>query len=232
MLFRPPPEHDYDLKFRLFSIPVRIHPGFWLVSGILGLSVMRPSRKLDNLFIFAAWVLAVLVAILVHELGHAGMGRLFGSRRVHIVLHAMGGLAIGADGRNRRERVLVILGGPVAGILLGVVALGVFLGAAFVLPERALLLVGEFFGAVAWVGLGWGLINLLPIHPLDGGQVCLEIVEARRPFAGRALAYKISMITAIVVAALFASRGYWFATFLFGYLAYQNYRNLSGPTYR
>ena len=75
-----PNRTPYDLNFRLFGFPVRIHPLFWLGAVLLG------GWTFDLGLEYAAiWVAVVFVSILVHELGHAIAFRTFGVDS-HIVL--------------------------------------------------------------------------------------------------------------------------------------------------
>lgn len=110
MLFSDASPTPYDLRFELFGFPVRIHPGFWLISVILGMNL--PPRLLP------AWVAAVVVSILVHELGHAVLQRRFGGRP-WIVLYTFGGYsATNTVDRVWWKNVLIALAGPFAGFAL------------------------------------------------------------------------------------------------------------------
>ena len=88
MLFEPE-RTQFDLNWRMFGIPVRVHPWFWLMGVILGWSAVE--RGVQYLVL---WIVCVFVSILVHEFGHVFMGLVFGSRG-HIVLYSFGGLAVG-----------------------------------------------------------------------------------------------------------------------------------------
>ena len=98
-MFAEPARTPYDLNFRLFGFPVRIHPLFWLGAALLGASTLDAG-----LHFLLIWIARGLVSILVHELGHAVAFR--GSvRDSHIVLWMFGGLAVpysGVTGRWRR----------------------------------------------------------------------------------------------------------------------------------
>ncbi|HSO11633.1 MAG TPA: hypothetical protein VLT51_04610, partial [Anaerolineales bacterium] len=85
LLTQTPPPTQYDLRFSIAGIPVRVHPLFWLIALLLGSS--------GALVEIPIWILVVFVSILVHELGHALAFRRYGIQS-HIVLHAMGGLTI------------------------------------------------------------------------------------------------------------------------------------------
>jgi hypothetical protein len=93
-------------SFRLGPIPVRIEFPFFLVAVLLGLNTHK------DVMLLVAWVVVVFVSILVHELGHAIVGRAFGSE-TSIVLHGMGGLTFRGGGRysSATEDILVSLAG-------------------------------------------------------------------------------------------------------------------------
>ncbi len=79
-----------------------------------------------------------------------------------------------------------------------------------------------------FVNIWWAVLNLLPVWPLDGGQITREIVY--KFGGGLANAAAISLVTAIVIAVWFYSRGQIFAALLFASLAVTNYQmmNASG----
>ena len=76
----------FDLRWRLFGIAFRVHPSFWLFSVLFGYMFLRGAppgtRHADHLvFYLALWVACTFVSILIHELGHVVMGRLFGGKK-------------------------------------------------------------------------------------------------------------------------------------------------------
>jgi hypothetical protein len=99
-----PARTQFDLNFNLFGIHVRVHPMFWLVTAILGWDFQDPQGGMKYV---ALWVVVVFISILIHEMGHVLMGRIFGSDG-HIVLYGFGGLAIGSSDLTKRwQRNLV-----------------------------------------------------------------------------------------------------------------------------
>ncbi|MCI0639146.1 MAG: site-2 protease family protein [Gemmataceae bacterium] len=214
------PPTRFDVCFRLGDIPVRIHPFFWLTTALLGLH--NRGSGVDQMIHLLIWVAIVFVSILVHELGHVLMGRWFGVRG-HIVLTGFCGLAIGsADLRRRWQRNLVSLAGPAAGFLLAALAIGVFW---LIYPSWTLAILGLLFGIIVipsgpdifnvppeyvfssmfylmWINIFWGLVNLLPIWPLDGGQISRETCEHYRGRDGLRLALIISLAVAAGLALL------------------------------
>ena len=232
MILQEPEETPYDWRWSIFKIPVRVHPFFWLIVILLGFNAMQSGAGAKNLAIIFAWILAVFISIMVHELGHALTGIHYGSRRVSIVLHGFGGLAIGATGRNRKQRMLVVAMGPAAGLILYGLVYALFLGLlAWIEHDGPAWLTNEFlayfFSFMLWINLWWSLLNLLPIYPLDGGQLCFEFLSAKRPRDGVQLTFKIGMAVGILAALYFLSVQMLFAGFLFGYLAYINYQYMN-----
>ena len=77
-----------------------------------------------------------------------------------------------------------------------------------------------FVRSMVWVNLWWGLINLLPVLPLDGGQITELFVRPQRRM------YLISTVTGAVMAGvgLLFMGSIWVGV-MFGYLAYQSYKN-------
>jgi Zn-dependent protease len=238
-VFAEPERTHYDLNFRFLAFPVRVHPYFWLVTLLFGANVLEAGLYLY----FLIWVGVLFLSLMVHELGHALAFRWFGVDS-HIVLHAFGGLAIPWSPVHARwRRIVVALAGPVAGFLLyGLVYLSDYESqwAGRSLPLAYL------YHSLIFINLYWGLVNLLPVWPLDGGQVCDEICTHFSPRRGRQIALQIS----IAVAAAFCiysiacvvevkegedwfkdlphwvPRGSVWSAILFGMLAAQSYQVL------
>jgi Zn-dependent protease len=202
-------ETPYDLRWRMFGTPVRVQPWFWLMSVILGYDAWIRA----GVGFVLAWVACVFVSILLHEFGHIWMGRLFGSHG-HIVLFSFGGLAIGSNQLSRRwQRILVLLAGPgIQLVLFGVLVTIYWARYLQIDPDAprgrrdAVQLILEM---LLEINLFWPILNLLPIWPLDGGQVTREVCQAIMPSRGTTFSLGISMVVSGVLAAhiLMASQG-------------------------
>ena len=245
MLFFEPPRTRYDLSFNIGDIPVRVSPLFWLISILFGLS-------LGSLTGIIIWVFVVFISILIHELGHSIAMRFYGVGS-YIVLHAMGGLAIPTGGgwRNRsslhsQQQIVISLAGPFAGFLFAILTLALVfaLGGSISLgwllwiipiPSASLpfggIILNTLISLILWVNVYWGLINLLPVYPLDGGQVSRHIFAQVDPWDGVRKSLWLSVITGAIVAigGLFFWRNTYLA-FLFGILAFQSYQMLRGQS--
>jgi stage IV sporulation protein FB len=200
-----PNETRYDLRWRMLGTQVRVHPLFWLMSLILGFDAYI-GAGVPYLFL---WVACVFVSVLLHEFGHVLVGRLFGSDGF-IVLYSFGGVAIGSNELDRRwQRVLVLLAGPCIQLALYALLRFTLPYYFFRIPPHLLKPVLLANLMLMNINLYWALLNLLPIWPLDGGQICREVFQAGMPGRGTAVSLGISMVVSglLAVHELMASKG-------------------------
>lgn len=109
-----------------------------------------------------AYVAAILLVIIIHEMGHFLFMRLFNYKNVKIFIVPL----LGAFTSGKKQQVsqwqlcLIILGGPVPGILLGSLLFWLNLDWK---NESVQMLANTF--------LILNLLNSLPVYPLDGGRL-------------------------------------------------------------
>ena len=205
------------IRFQIFGFPVGVHWAFWLITALLGGAANASSP--EGLKVVLIWVAVAFFSILWHELGHAFVMRHFGDRRVAILLHGDRKLAMGNSFRTRTEQILISLAGPAAGLALGLTVMAV----ATSFPPNNLY-VAVTVRDILWINIGWSLVNLLPIIPLDGGRVS-EAVLANK---GR-LPLMISLVCAVAVAVFgFTMAGSIFIGLMFAAMAVDNWRALNG----
>jgi Zn-dependent protease len=231
-----PGQTNFDLHFRLFGTPVRVHPFFWLFTAILGWDAIdRP----DGLILLFIWVVTCFLSVLLHEFGHVWAGKLFGSRDSYIVLYSFGGLAVGSrEVSHRWQRIIVSLAGPgIQLALYGLLRLWLWSVSPETLarvPDRALIMLLMLLT----INLIWPLFNLVPVWPLDGGMVTRDVCTAASPRNGLqfSLGLSIGVAAFIAIHALIArSRPDFqipylptdpYVAILFGLLAYQSWQLL------
>ena len=243
-----PPASQYDLRFHLFGIPVRVHPFFWVVIALLGFG---GGEDPINLLI---WVGCAFVSILIHELGHAAVALSHGWRP-WITLYGFGGLTSYQPTRHdARREILISAAGPAAGFLfIAFVMVAVHasghsvqlfpdlqdLQKIILFPPWASFspFASDNFNTLIWylwqINILWGLLNLLPIYPLDGGQIMRELCLITNRNRGIELSLGISVFvsTAVAIASIMLL-GRLFLAIMFGYLAYMSYTALQRYTGR
>lgn len=205
MSFLQPTPTALDLRFRLLGTPVRIHPTFWLVGALLGYMIIPRGRLgWESILVYIACFLA---AVLVHEMGHALMARAF-RERLQIVLFGMGGMAGGISERlGGWQRIVIALGGPAAGFTFFFVTrdTGAWLERYLTDNPQALGVQAKMNLRYAitylwFMNLFWNAMNLLPVYPLDGGQVVREICLGVAPSRGVQISLGLSFLFAAGVA--------------------------------
>ena len=165
------------VQFRLFGIPVGIHWMFPLLMAFLG-GATRATTPEDWRYVLL-FMLAGLISILVHELGHALTGLKLGAPGVVISLHGFGGAAHFPGGRfSRRDSIIVTAAGPAASIALALVFLLLGRSTTHVAVSSPVLL--DFVSTMVFINLFWSVINLCPVLPLDGGQIVRDLLGPAR----------------------------------------------------
>ena len=203
--------------FRVAGIPVRIEPIFWIVTVFF-------AFNLSDARLIIIWVGVVLVSLLVHELGHALALKVFGHPS-SIVLHGFGGVTLSNRRLSRGRSIVVSLAGPFAAIaFLGLPAYAVResdYGAELWIDY---VTSGNGFGLwpvvlfATYVNIWWSIANLLPIRPLDGGNVMTELIGIDR---ARILSIAVGA-GAAVWAYFYAEPGFRYAAFFAAFLAFIN----------
>jgi stage IV sporulation protein FB len=206
--------------FRLFGIPVRVEPVFFVIAVLFGASAAQDVDGGINVTILSAWVVVTFVSILVHELGHALTLKVFGQPS-EIVLQGLGGVTISHRRLARGRSVAVSLAGSFTALLLLWLPAAMLKGGDWYWDQSLWVRAAVYFTAFA--NLWWSVANLLPIRPLDGGNVVTELFGA--PSARR-----ISLVAA-------AGGGIWafqndqqFAGIFALMLAFQSWQEISAES--
>ncbi|MBK1833079.1 site-2 protease family protein [Roseibacillus ishigakijimensis] len=205
------------VRFRLFGIPVTVLPWFWITLAIIGSGTIHSGEDLFKLVLF---VLAGFISVLVHELGHALTIRKFGAP-TEIVLQAFGGFATYPRNRfNRKQDFLVTAAGPAIQIALGLlIGLLAYQGG---LPNSMGL---YFLQMLAIISIVWAVFNLLPIFPLDGGQMLKALLGPKC----QKVTYGIGLAIAVGAGLLGLMGGLILVTLFMALFAYQNFQLLRNP---
>lgn len=203
------------LRFRLFNMPVTVRGSFLLIALFIGFAGARDFSSSRDITRAVAWVSVIFVSILVHELGHAFTARMFGSQ-VAIELNGLGGLTrwTAPDGElTPGRRALVAAAGSATGLLFGGL---VWLVAAQFGPYQPLT--AFVLEMLVYVNVFWGLLNWLPIRPLDGGHLLESFLDRFIPHRADLIARIVFTGTAAAAVAFAIWQDRLFIAVLAGWL--------------
>ena len=200
---------------RLFGIDVRIHFSWFVIFGLILLTLsgqylpeLRPDWSDEKTLIVAAvTALLFFTSILAHELAHSLVARRFGMTVSSITLFLFGGVSnLAKEPPTPKAEFLMAAAGPFTSFVIG----GVGIGLAFLVQERlafspTLDPVGVVASYLGLINVTLGVFNLIPGFPLDGGRVLRSIVWAIR--GDRAAATTVAARGGQVVAALLFGYG-------------------------
>ena len=158
--------------FKFSGIQVYLHFSWFLIAAY------EFSRRL-GVYSSPIWsaleYIALFAIVLLHEFGHALACRQTGGIADRIVLWPLGGIAFVSPPRRPGAMLWSIAAGPLVNVLLlpilSVAIVLVPLGSEVAPTDLAL-----FLWHVWWINLGLLIFNILPIYPLDGGQILRSLL--------------------------------------------------------
>ena len=159
--------------FRLAGIDVYLHWSWFLIAYY---EISHRTGKYSSLTWNVLEYLSLFLIVLLHEFGHSLACRQVGGRADHIVLWPLGGVAYVQPPARPGATLWSIAAGPLVNVILVPVLLllGILVqmvGLAETAPNVLRLL------EVIWyINLGILIFNLLPIYPLDGGQILQSLL--------------------------------------------------------
>lgn len=161
---------------------------FFIVQGFFGLPAAWGALAYVGLF----------GIVLLHEYGHALACRSVGGRASTIVMWPLGGIAF-VDPPPRPGAVLwSVAAGPLVNVVLFPVLLGLVLAVGMDLehPTQATNFQQLIF-SMFMINTGLLVFNLMPIYPLDGGQILQALLWF---FIGRAKSLRVVSIIGLIAA--------------------------------
>ena len=159
--------------FRFAGIDVFLHWSWFLVAIF---EINARSGRYSSVAWNAIEYLALFAIVLLHEYGHALACRQVGGTADHIVLWPLGGVAYVDPPPRPGATLWSIAAGPLVNVvLLALVSIagitGRNLGLWAAMPDLHALL-----RALWYINFGLLIFNLLPIYPLDGGQILRSLL--------------------------------------------------------
>jgi Zn-dependent protease len=210
------------ISFRLLGFPVTIGWSMLVILGLLVIQSAGDGSDPQRLVAGIAFGVVILVSVLVHEMGHALAGRLLDLAPRGILLHGFGGLTQYGRAPGPKAGIIAAFAGPLAGFGLGVLAYCVLM-TGLLRPEDTLHRTLE---DMVWVNMVWGMFNLLPMLPLDGGHVVLHGLRmATTPHRAVRATRALSVLIALTVAVVAYQAGWVIAAIFAAFIVMQNLRS-------
>ncbi|HYH08195.1 MAG TPA: M50 family metallopeptidase [Thermoanaerobaculia bacterium] len=201
--------------------PIDIDFSFFILIGLF--VALNYDQRLGIQYALI-WIPILFLSVLIHELAHAGAIAGLGFGASHIVLGGMGGVTINQRRAKAWQDFIISVAGPASSFLL-----------AFLCRQLENTQIGQtdrmlqvLFPLMVSANIFWGLFNLVPVPPLDGGHATREFF---RMFLSERTAFVISIWIAIIVGAgvvvlAFMARWFFLALYIawFVYLAFQQWQ--------
>jgi Zn-dependent protease len=189
---------------RIAGVDVLIRPSLLLMGAVL-IAVFAPrfdDRSQGNSYVLAAaFVVALYVSVLIHELAHVAVARHFRMRVHSVTLHLLGGeTLIEGESRTPWQELATSIAGPIASLAIGFIGLR----AESLTSGTA----SDVLYSIAYVNILVAVFNMLPGLPLDGGRVFRAIIwqVTGREETGIRIAAWVGRLAAIALVAFALTR--------------------------
>ena len=221
----------------LGPIPLYVHWSF-LFLVLMAFNFQAPSNA--DALTSSMLILAVLLAgIVLHELGHGMAAKVQGAMGVTITLWGFGGLCSSVRDPLPRRELIILAAGPAVSAALwwgSYLALHL-LGKShpdLIVNANGLTLLGEFLVRSQDINRMLFIFNILPIFPLDGGQMTYYL--ALMATGKQRAAASFSLALACAGAFLYIwyetngfahiGSGFMYTLFIIGWLLFNAFRSL------
>lgn len=187
---------------RIRGVEIRFH--FSMVFSVLLAYFIFHPTNLRTTLLAASWLIGLMLCIFLHELGHAIAARLVNVEVKSIVLWLLGGLTnLAYKPEKPSHNLVVAAAGPLVNMALGFlfvmgyIVLYLFVPrnldpSIFIWVQTAL----ELCLSLAFLNVILVAFNLLPIYPLDGGNIMHALLDG---MFGRSNADWITMLVSIPI---------------------------------
>lgn len=199
-----------NLTFKLFSflkVPVKLNLLFLILFAIMPLS----------------YAISVFIAVMIHEMAHAFIAHKKGYNVYGIEIGLFSGAAYMDSNIHPSDSIPITAAGPISNLILFLISYPL----VNIIDQPYLL-------HFAHVNLFLFIFNVLPIYPMDGGQIIRDFlmtkgkklfgIDRRKGFTISAI---ISLVTSILLLGFSVLNGYLFMAIFAGYFGYISLKNLN-----
>jgi Zn-dependent protease len=196
---------------RLGGVPIVLAPSWFIVAAVVTavfgpvVAEQAPEIGAWSYAVAAAFAVLLYASVLVHELGHVAVARMYGMPVRRVTLHLLGGVSeLEGEMTTPGREFLVAVAGPVLSLVLGAVG---WIALVSLDPSGA---AGILLFQLTAANLLVGVFNLLPGLPLDGGRLVKAAVwraTGRPSTATRAAAWAGRGVAVVAFALPFVLNG-------------------------
>lgn len=193
---------------KYYGTEVQLHWTFFLLVVWVVLSEVLSGASIDRVLFNLQFILAVMICVLLHEVGHLLTAKKFGIKTTKMVLLPVGGIStVEKSTQSPKEELLITLSGPLVNIIIAIILF-------FTIPVSDYISydLGQYFTALNdfsvrtflfflfIVNVALAVFNMIPAFPLDGGRILRAVLDIKlsRVKATR-VATMISHVIAIVL---------------------------------
>ena len=214
--------------FRAFNIDVYVHWSWFIFAAF-----MYQFVGVHNPPWFLAVYLSLFAIVVMHEYGHALACRSVGGFVKHIVLWPLGGVAFVKPPERPGPTLWTIAAGPLVNVALAPITYVLWLTLGEGVTEMsAQNLLGSYLFALMAMNLVLLIFNMLPIYPLDGGQVFQSILWF---IIGRARSIQIAagtgMVLGVILGAVALAHQRWLIVVISVFILMQAYNGIQYARY-
>src|ERR1035438_8077500 len=199
--------------FRIVGVDVFLHWSWFLVAAI---EIQTRQGRYTSIVWNVLEYLALFTIVLLHEFGHALACRQVGGTANLITLWPLGGVAYVDPPQRPGATLWSIAAGPLVNVVLlpvfiALVIVSRSMGWAHAMPDLY-----QLIRAIMWIDVSLLGFNILPIYPLDGGQILRSLLWF---VLGRARSLMVATTLGLVGIVGFIVLALWVRSIWFGAMA-------------
>jgi Zn-dependent protease len=199
--------------FRFAGVDVFLHWSWFLVAAY---EIQLRKGSYSSITWNVLEYLGLFLIVMLHEFGHSLACRQVGGRADRIVLWPLGGVAYVDPPPRPGATLWSIAAGPLVNVvLLPILGYAAVLGHLQLWTETGPNFY-QFLPSIFWINFGLLLFNILPIYPLDGGQILRSLLWF---VLGRARSLMVATILGLIGIAGFIGLALWRGSVWYGALA-------------
>jgi Zn-dependent protease len=208
--------------FSAFGIEVFVHWTWFIAAYILYSWSNMPFA------VFMSVYVSLFGIVLLHEFGHALACRSVGGKANLIVLWPLGGVAYVAPPARPGAVLWSIAAGPLVNVVLVPILGGLLLAVDALGETSTAAMLQRYLSVLFNINLVLLIFNMLPIYPLDGGQILQSILWF---FIGRAKSLRATSVIGIIAAGIglvwALTRQDWFMVAIAAFIGWQAFKGFA-----